>query len=250
MTVKTWPGKPYPLGATWTGDGVNFAIFSEAAAGVELCFFDNPDSPRETRRVPMREQDRHIWHAFLPDARPSQLYGYRVSGPYDPANGLRFNETKLLLDPYAKAITGQPKWCDEMFGYILGDPNEDLSRDTRDDAWAMPKCVVVDDRFDWSGDRKPNRPLSETIVYEVHVKGFTKLFADLPETLRGSYAAIGSEPIIGYLKNLGVTAVELLPIHTHLNDKGLLDRGLTNYWGYNSIGFFAPHSEYSSNREP
>ena len=250
MTVKTWPGKPYPLGATWTGDGVNFALFSEAAAAVELCLFDNPDSPRESHRVPMRERDGQIWHAFLPDARPSQLYGYRVSGPYDPANGLRFNETKLLLDPYAKAITGQPKWSDEMFSYIIGDPSEDLSRDTRDNAWAMPKCVVIDDRFDWSGDRQPNRPLSETIVYEVHVKGFTKLFADLPENLRGTYAAIGSEPIVAYLKNLGVTAVELLPIHTHLDDKLLLDRGLTNYWGYNSIGFFAPHAEYSSNREP
>jgi glycogen operon protein len=250
MTVKTWPGKPYPLGATWTGDGVNFAIFSEAAAGVELCLFDHPDSARETHRVPMREKDGHIWHAFLPDARPSQLYGYRVSGPYDPANGFRFNETKLLLDSYAKAITGQPKWSDEMFSYVVGDAAEDLSRDTRDNAWAMPKCVVIDDRFDWGGDRKPNRPLSETIVYEVHVKGFTKSFADLPENLRGTYAAIGSEPIIAYLKNLGVTAVELLPIHAHLDDRVLLDRGLTNYWGYNSIGFFAPHSEYSSNREP
>src|SRR5256885_69783 len=248
MTMfKAWPGKPYPLGATWTGDGVNFAIISERANAIELCLFDKIDAPREFTRIPFREQTGQVWHVFLPDARPGQLYGYRVYGDYDPAHGLRFNEFKLLLDPYAKAITGQPNWSDEMFSYIVGDPGEDLARDTRDNAWAMPKSVVIDDRFDWGDDKRPNVPFAETIIYEAHAKGFTKMFPEIPENLRGTYVALASEPVIGYLKNLGVTAVELLPVHSHLNDQALVDRGLTNYWGYNTIGFFAPHSENSTN---
>jgi isoamylase len=250
MTVKTWPGKPYPLGATWLGDGVNFAIFAEHATAVELCLFDSIDSPHERVRIPLREQTSFVWHSFLPDARPGQLYGFRVHGPYDPAHGLRFNESKLLLDPYAKSIAGQIKWSDEMFSYVVGDPGEDLACDLRDNAWAMPKSVVVDPGFDWGDDKKPETPFSETLVYELHVKGFTKLRPDIPENLRGTYAGLASREAIGYLKNLGVTAVELLPVHTHLDDKALTDRGLTNYWGYNSIGFFAPQSEYSSNRDP
>ncbi len=250
MTVKTWLGKPHPLGATWLGNGVNFAIFAEHATSVELCLFDNLDAPKEKVRIPLRERTEYVWHAFLPDARPGQLYGYRVYGPYDPAHGLRFNESKLLLDPYAKSIAGQIKWSDEMFSYVVGDANEDLARDSRDNAWAMPKSVVVDPGFDWGNDKKPETPFSETVIYEMHVKGFTKLRADIPENLRGTYAGLASREAIEYLKNLGVTAVELLPIHTHLDDKALLDRGLTNYWGYNSIGFFAPQAEYSSNREP
>jgi isoamylase len=250
MTVKTWPGQPYPLGATWLENGVNFAIFAEHATAVELCLFNSLDSPKERVRIPLREQTGFIWHAFLPDARPGQLYGFRVHGPYDPAHGLRFNESKLLLDPYAKSVAGQIKWSDEMFSYIVGDPGEDLSRDSRDNAWAMPKSVIVDAGFDWGDDKKPGTPFSETVVYEVHVKGFTKLRPDIPENLRGTYAGLASQEAIRYLKNLGVTAVELLPVHAHLDDKGLIDRGLTNYWGYASIGFFAPQSEYSSNRDP
>jgi isoamylase len=250
MTVKTWPGKPYPLGATWTGEGVNFAIFSEHATGVELCLFDNVDAPQEKLRIPLREQTEQIWHAFLPEARPGQLYGYRVHGLYEPNGGMRFNDSKLLLDPYAKSIAGQIKWSDEMFSYIVDDPGEDLARDSRDNAWAMPKSVVVDPTFDWGNDKKPDTPFFETVIYEMHVKGFTKLRSDIPEHLRGTYAGLASQEAISYLKNLGVTAVELLPVHASLDDKALVDRGLTNYWGYNSIGFFAPQAEYSSNREP
>src|SRR5438477_3381856 len=248
-TIKTWPGKPYPLGATWLGNGVNFAIFSEHAMGVDLCLFDNIGASKENVRIPLREQTEQVWHAFLPDARPGQLYGYRVYGPYDPKQGLRFNDSKLLLDPYAKAIAGRINWSDEMFGYVVGDKAEDPTRDSRDNAWAMPKSVVVDDAFNWRDDKRPNTPLSETVIYEMHVKGFTKLLEDVPEQFRGAYAGIASEPAIRYLKTLGVTAVELLPVHTHLDDKALVDRGLTNYWGYNTIGFFAPHGHYSSNRE-
>jgi len=249
-TVKTCPGKSYPLGATWLGNGVNFAIFSEHASKVELCLFDNVDAPKEFARVELREQTGEVWHAFLPELRPGQLYGYRVHGPYEPNRGARFNDSKLLLDPYAKAIAGQIKWSDEMFGYIVGDAAEDLARDSRDNAWAMPKSVVIDDEFNWGRGKRPNTPLAESVIYEVHVKGFTKLFTDLPEKLRGTYAGVANEKAIQYLKNLGVTAVELLPVHTHLDDKALIERGLTNYWGYQTIGFFAPHAEYSSGREP
>jgi isoamylase len=249
-TVKTWLGKPYPLGATWLGDGVNFAIFSEHATEVHLCLFDNIDSPKENVRIPLREQTEQVWHAFLPEVRPGQLYGYRVYGPYDPNQGLRFNDSKLLLDPYAKAIAGQIDWSDEMFGYVVGDKAEDLARDSRDNAWAMPKSVVIDGAFNWGEDKRPNTPLSETVIYEVHVKGFTKLWQEVPEQLRGSYAGVANEQAIRYLKNLGVTAIELLPVHTHLDEKYLVDRGLINYWGYQTIGFFAPHAAYSSNREP
>jgi glycogen operon protein len=249
-TVNTWPGKPYPLGATWLGNGVNFAIFSEHATGIELCLFDNIDAPHENARVPLREQTGQVWHVFLPEVRPGQLYGYRVAGPYQPNRGLRFNDSKLLLDPYAKAIAGQINWSDEMFGYVVGDKEEDLARDFRDNAWAMPKSVVIDAAFSWGEDKRPETPLSETVIYEVHVKGFTKLWQEVPEQLRGTYAGVANEQAIRYLKNLGVTAVELLPVHTRLDDKALVDRGLTNYWGYNTIGFFALHASYSSNRQP
>ncbi len=249
-TVKTWPGKPYPLGATWLGNGVNFAIFSEHATGIELCLFDNIDAPHENARVPLREQTGQVWHVFLPEVRPGQLYGYRVAGPYQPNRGLRFNDSKLLLDPYAKAIAGQINWSDEMFGYVVGDKEEDVARDFRDNAWAMPKSVVIDAAFSWGEDKRPETPLSETVIYEVHVKGFTKLWQEVPEQLRGTYAGVANEQAIRYLKNLGVTAVELLPVHTRLDDKALVDRGLTNYWGYNTIGFFALHASYSSNRQP
>ncbi|HEY6206956.1 MAG TPA: glycogen debranching protein GlgX [Chthoniobacterales bacterium] len=249
-TVKTWRGEPYPLGATWAGNGVNFSLFSEHAAAVELCLFDNADAREENIRIPVTERTGHVWHVFLPDARPGQVYGYRVSGPYDPERGMRFNNSKLLIDPYAKAIVGQMNWGDEMFGYTVGDPEEDLAPDFRDDAWGMPKAAVIDTGFDWGNDRPPRTPLQQSIIYELHVKGFTKLWPELPEHLRGTYAGLASEEAIGYLKNLGVTAIELMPVHTHFDDKALVDRGLTNYWGYNTIGFFAPHAPYSSNREP
>src|SRR6201993_754813 len=167
--VRTFLGQPYPLGATWLGNGVNFAIFAEHATGVELCLFNSLDAPKEKVRVPLRERTEYVWHAFLPDARPGQLYGFRVYGPYDPEHGLRFNESKLLLDPYAKSIAGEIKWSDEMFSYVVGDAGEDLARDSRDNAWAMPKSVVIDPRFDWGNDRKPQTPFSETVIYEAHV---------------------------------------------------------------------------------
>src|SRR6195256_1717693 len=244
--VKIWLGYPYPLGATWLGNGVNFAIFSEMATSVDLCLFDNLDAPQENIRIPMTEHTDQVWHVFLPDARPGQLYGFRVYGPYDPERGLRFNSSKLLLDPYAKAIAGDVNWADEMFGYVVGDKLEDLTRDFRDDAWGMPKSVVIDNAFNWRGDKRLGIPLAESSIYEVHVKGFTKLCPDVPENLRGTYAGLGSPAAINYLKNLGVTAVELLPVHAHVDDKGLIDRGLKNYWGYSTIGFFSPHGEYSS----
>jgi len=245
-SVKTWLGFPYPLGATWLGNGVNFALFSEAATSVDLCLFDNIDARQENVRIPVTEHTDQVWHVFLPDVRPGQLYGFRVSGPYEPERGLRFNSSKLLLDPYAKAIAGEVNWADEMFGYVVGGEDEDLTQDFRDDAWGVPKSVVIDNAFDWKGDRKPGIPLHSSVIYEVHVKGFSKLWPNGPEGLRGTYAGLGSAAAIDYLTKLGVTAVELLPVHAHIDDKVLIDRGLKNYWGYNTIGFFAPHAAYSS----
>src|SRR5947199_1077952 len=227
-------------------NGVNFALFSDHAASVELCLFENIETTDEYVRIPIRECTDQVCHVFLPDARPGQLYGFRVSGPYDPERGLRFNSSKLLLDPYAKAIAGEVSWADEMFGYVIGDKKEDLTQDFRDDAWGVPKSVVIDTQFDWQGDRKPGVPLDSSVIYEVHVKGFSKIWQDLPEELRGTYAGLGSAVAIDYLKKLGVTATELLPVHAHIDDKVLVDRGLTNYWGYNTIGSCAPHAQYSS----
>ena len=245
-SVKTWLGYPYPLGATWLGNGVNFALFSETAASVELCLFDNTEATEENIRIPVTEHTDQVWHVFLPEVRPGQLYGFRVSGPYDPERGLRFNSSKLLLDPYAKAIAGEVNWADEMFGYVVGSKDEDLTQDFRDDAWGVPKSVVIDNAFEWHDDKRLGIPLHRSVIYEVHVKGFSKLWPDMPEELRGTYAALGSPAAIDYFKKLGVTALELLPVHAHIDDKALIDRGLTNYWGYNTIGFFAPHAQYSS----
>src|SRR5213593_2764523 len=249
-SVRTFLGYPYPLGATWMGNGANFALFSETAMSVELCLFDNIEDTEENIRIPVTEHTDQVWHVFLPEVRPGQLYGFRVSGPYDPERGLRFNSSKLLLDPYAKAIAGEVNWADEMFGYVVGGKDEDLTQDFRDDAWGVPKSVVIDNAFDWQGDRKPGTPLHSSVIYEVHVKGFSKLWPEIPEELRGTYAGVGSAAAIDYLTKLGVTAVELLPVHAHIDDKVLIDRGLINYWGYNTIGFFAPHAAYSSNHEP
>ena len=244
--VKIWLGYPYPLGATWLGNGVNFAIFSETATSVDLCLFDSVDALQENMRIPVTEHTDQVWHVFLPDVKPGQLYGYRVNGPYDPKHGMRFNSSKLLLDPYAKAIAGEINWAGEMFAYVVGDKLEDLTRDFRDDAWGMPKAVVIDNAFDWGNDKRPGIPLHRSVIYEAHVKGFTKLWPNVPEELRGTYAGVGSAAAIEYLKELGVTAVELLPVHAYVDDKVLIDRGLRNYWGYNTIGFFAPEAKYSS----
>jgi isoamylase len=240
-----WPGKPYPLGASWDGEGVNFALFSEHAEKVELCLFDN-SGRRELQRVNVSEQTDQVWHCYLPEARPGLLYGYRVYGPYAPELGLRFNHHKLLLDPYAKQIEGDLKWSDSHFGYRIGHRQEDLSFDRRDSAPGMLKAKVIDPAFTWGTDRPPAIPWHKSIIYEVHVKGFTMRHPDVPPVLRGTYAALATAPVIDYLTKLGVTAVELLPVHYFINDRQLAERGLRNYWGYNSIGFFAPYSHYSS----
>jgi len=238
-----WPGRPYPLGATWDGEGVNFALFSESAEKVELRLFDQ-FGRREIHRVPLREQTDQVWHCYLPEARPGLLYGYRVHGPYEPTKGLRFNRNKLLLDPYAKQIQNGLKWDDSHFGYRSGHRNEDLSFDRRDSAPGMLKGVVVDPAFTWGADRAPHTPWHRTIIYELHVKGFTIRHPEVPAGLRGTYAALATAPVIDHLTQLGVTAVELMPVHTFIDDRNLIGRGLRNYWGYNSIGFFAPEPRY------
>ncbi len=243
--TAVWPGKPYPLGATWDGRGVNFALFSEHAEKVELCLFD-PKGRRQVERIELREQTDQVWHCYLPEARPGLLYGYRVYGPYDPGQGHRFNPHKLLLDPYAKAITGGVRWSDTQFGYKIGSRREDLSYDRRDSVHGMPKCQVVDPAFSWGDDHPPRIPWHDTIIYELHVKGFTFQHPDVPSPLRGTYAALATAPVIEYLKRLGVTAVELMPIHASVNDHHLVQKGLSNYWGYNTIGFFAPDRRYSA----
>ncbi|HEY4909256.1 MAG TPA: alpha-amylase family glycosyl hydrolase, partial [Methylomirabilota bacterium] len=245
---RTRPGAPYPLGATWDGAGVNFALFSEQAAAVDLCLFDPDDPRREQHRVRMQEHTNQVWHVYLPEARPGLPYGYRVHGPYEPENGHRFNPAKLLLDPYAKAITGSLEWHDSLFGYRLGDPAEDLAPDDRDSAPYMPRSVAIDPAFSWGEDRWPRTPWHKTIIYELHVKGFTARHPDVPRPLRGTYAGLAAPAAVEYLSRLGVTAVELLPVHYSVADKHLVDRGLTNYWGYNSIGFFAPDSRFAASR--
>jgi len=240
-----WPGAPFPRGATWDGEGVNFALFSESATRVELCLFDRTGR-RELQRIELREQTDQIWHCYLPDARPGLLYGYRVHGPYDPARGHRFNANKLLLEPYAKDIVGQLRWSDAHFGYRIGHRNQDLSFDRRDNAAGMPKCRVIDPAFTWGDDRAPQIPWSDMVVYELHVRGLTKNHPDISPSLRGTYAGLATAPVIDHLQRLGVTSVELLPVHAFVDDRHLVERGLRNYWGYNSIGFFAPDHRYSS----
>jgi glycogen operon protein len=244
--MKKWPGQPYPLGAIWDGSGVNFALFSENATAVELCLFDEGDPGSEGECVRIDEQTDHVWHVYLPDVKPGQLYGYRVHGPYEPSAGHRFNPSKLLLDPYARAVNGDIEWSDALFGYTIGDENGDLSFDERDSAAGIPRCVVVDPAYDWDGDKPLSTPWHKTLIYELHVKGFTMRHPDVPESLRGTYAGLAHPAVIEYLKNLGITAIELLPIHQFVIDKHLAERGLTNYWGYNSIGYFAPDCRYSS----
>jgi isoamylase len=244
--MKIKPGAPYPLGATWDGAGVNFALFSEHATGVELCLFDPGDPARERHRVRMPEHTDQVWHVYLPEARPGVLYGYRVDGPYDPGAGHRFNASKLLIDPYAKAISGAVTWNDAVFGHRVGTEAADLAPDARDSAPYMPRSVVVDPDFSWGDDRRPSTAWHKTIIYEVHVKGFTACHPEVPRALRGTYAGLASPAAVLYLTRLGITAVELLPVHQAVTEKPLADRGLTNYWGYNSIGFFSPDHRFAS----
>ncbi|MGH2604149.1 MAG: glycogen debranching protein, partial [Dehalococcoidia bacterium] len=243
--MKVWPGRPYPLGATWDGQGTNFALFSEGASGVDLCLFDAPDAA-ERERIALPECTAHVWHGYLPGVRPGRLYGFRVYGPYEPEAGLRFNPAKLLLDPYARAVANKPDWHAPLFSYVPGNPREDLRRDDRDSAWGAPKGVVVSRFFDWESDRPPRVPWHRSVIYEVHVKGFTQQHPRIPPELRGTYAGLADPAAIEHLTELGVTAVELLPVHEFLDDKHLLDRGLTNYWGYNTLGFFAPDGRYAN----
>ncbi len=246
MNIKQYPGIPYPLGATWDGQGVNFALFAENATGVELCLFDERMGATQHTIVKMRERTHQMYHVYLPGIGPGQLYGYRVHGPYDPANGHRFNPAKLLIDPYAKAIAGTIEWDQSLFGYEIGNKDEDLKMSNTDSAPFIPKSVVVDDAFDWQGVQAPKRPYHNSIIYETHLKGFTRLHPDIPEEIRGTYAAMAHPAAINYLKKLGVTAVELLPVHHFVADAHLVEKGLTNYWGYNSIGFFAPDARYAA----
>ena len=238
-----WPGRPYPLGSTWDGEGVNFALYSEHAERVELCLYD-ATGKRETQRVPLPEQTDMVWHGYLPESRPGQLYGYRVYGPYDPEHGHRFNHHKLLLDPYGKQTYGAIRWSDSHFGYRIGHKSEDLSFDRRDDGPGMPKNRVIDSAFTWGSDTAPRIPWHQTLIYELHVKGFTMCHPDVPPHLRGTYAGLATAPIIEYLTRLGITSIELMPVHSFVDDRALVERGLRNYWGYNSIGFFALEPRY------
>src|SRR3954468_6398320 len=237
--TKVWPGQPYPLGASWDGKGVNFALFSAHAEKVELCLFDRSGQYEESR-IELPEYTDEVWHCYLPEMRPDQLYGYRVYGPYDPAAGHRFNPNKLLLDPYAKAIAGQVRWSDVVYGYRVGSPREDLAFDRRDSARHLPKCRVVETAFTWNDDRQPHTSWEETIILEMHVRGFTIKHPAVYMHQRGPLAALAAPTVIDYLVELGITAIEFLPVHAAASDRHLVSRGLSNYWGYNTIGFFAP----------
>jgi isoamylase len=244
--TAVWPGKPYPRGATWDGEGVNFALYCEHGEKVELCIFADRGR-REVQRIALTEYTDQVWHCYLPEARPGMLYGYRVHGPYEPEKGHRFNPNKLLLDPYARSISGSINWSDAHFGYRVGHERADLSFDRRDSAPGMPRCRVIDPAFTWGDDRRPAVPWHQTVIYELHARGYTMRHPGVPPQLRGTYAGLATAPVIEYLKDLGVTAVELLPVHTFVDDRYLVEKGLRNYWGYNSIGYFAPHASYASN---
>jgi isoamylase len=244
--MKIRPGSPYPLGATWDGEGVNFALFSENGTGVELCLFEGSKGNDEMARVRVTEQTDLVWHVYIPGIRPGQRYGYRVHGPYEPARGHRFNPAKLLIDPYARAIDGHVRWNELIFGYTPGHPDADLSKDDRDSSPAVPKSVVIDETAPMVDARQFRYPWNGRPIYELHVKGFTFRHPEVPEELRGTYSGLVSPPVIEYLRGLGVTSVELMPIHQFVSDGMLQAKGLTNYWGYHSIGFFAPDVRYAS----
>jgi len=240
-----WPGRAYPRGATWDGEGVNFALFSENAEKVELCIFDDAGR-RERQRIVLPERTDQIWHGYLPEARPGLVYGYRVHGPYRPEEGHRFNPHKLLVDPYAKELVGALRWSDALHGYTIGHRREDLALDRRDSAAYMPKCRVVDQAYTWGDDRRPEVAWHETVVYELNVRSFTMRHPEVPQALRGTYAGLASAPVVDYLKRLGVTTIELMPVHAYVDERHLVDRGLRNAWGYNTLGFFAPEMRYSA----
>lgn len=246
MNTNLYPGKPYPLGATWDGKGVNFALYADNANKVELCLFSTGEGFDETVTIEIEERSHHVWHVYIPGIDPGQQYGYRVHGPYEPHNGHRYNHNKLLIDPYAKAIAGTIEWNNALFGYDLDHPDKDLSFSDVDSADYIPKAVVVDSNFDWEDDQLPKIPYHKTVIYEAHVKGLTKLHPEIPEEIRGTYAGIAHPVMIQYLKDLGITAIELMPVHHFIQDGFLKDKGLNNYWGYNSLGFFAPDVRYSS----
>ncbi len=244
--MRVWPGAPYPLGATWDGAGVNFALFSENATRVELCLFDGKDATKESSRIQLRERTDMVFHAYLPDIVPGQLYGYRVHGPYEPRNGHRFNPAKLVFDPYAKGVGRLTRWSNELFGYRVGDPDADLSLDDRDSAPFAPLAEVVETAFSWGDDRAPRTPWHKTLIYEAHVKGMTMRHPEVPEALRGTYLGMSTDPVVEHLLGLGVTAVELMPVHHHVDDRMLVERGLTNYWGYSTLSFLAPDERYAA----
>lgn len=243
--TAVWPGRPYPRGASWDGEGVNFAIFSQHAEKVVLCLFD-AKGKNEIQRIELKERSDFVWHCYLPELRPGMLYGFRVHGPYRPQDGHRFNPHKLLIEPYAKDIVGTPRWSDAHFGYNIGSKHEDLSFSRRDNASVMPKCRIIDPTFIWGNDQAPDIHWQDMVIYEVHVKGFTMQHPDIPPQFRGTYAGLAMAPAIEHLKRLGVTTVELMPVHAFLDDRHLVERGMCNYWGYNSIGYLAPDSRYSA----
>lgn len=245
MNITAYPGHPYPLGATWDGNGVNFALYADNATGVELCLFNANESGKESAKIELTERTHQIWHTYLPGIKPGQLYGYRVNGPYEPQNGHRFNPFKLLIDPYAKAIAGPVIWHESLLGYIKGAPDADLTFNRTNSASYVPKCVVIDPNFDWEGDQFPRTSYHKSIIYEMHVKGFTMQHPDIPEEIRGTYAALAHPVTIKYLTDLGITAVELMPVHHFIVDYHLAKNNLVNYWGYNTIAFFAPDITYA-----
>jgi isoamylase len=247
--MRVWPGSPYPLGATWDASGVNFAVFSENAAKVELCLFDSVTASMESLCVPLPERTDMVWHGYLPDVRPGQLYGYRVYGPWDPAAGHRFNPAKVLLDPYAKIIGRPLRWRPTLFAFAPGTEG-DGPADISDSAPDAPLAAVIDPAFTWGDDRPPRTPWHETIIYELHLKGFSALNQQIPRPLRGTYVGLASEPALQHLLNLGVTAVELMPVHYHTDEQHLVERGLTNYWGYNTLSYFAPDVRFATSDSP
>jgi isoamylase len=250
-TGRLLPGKPYPLGANWDGNGVNFAVFSEHAAAVKLCFFRSVDDPEEYVHINITEVTGHVWHIYIPGIKPGQLYGYRTFGRYKPTEGFRFNPHKLLIDPYAKAICGRIKIHEKMLGFNpdKNDKRYPFKKDVRDSVDVVNKSLVIDNRFDWEGDKRPEIPMNDCIIYELHVKGFTAMHPGIPAKERGTYKALTSPEILAYIKKLGVTTIELMPIHHFVHDWFLTQKSLSNYWGYNTIGFFAPHAEYSASGE-
>jgi glycogen operon protein len=250
VRMPIWPGRPSPLGATWDGRGVNFAVYSEHAERVELCLFDQPTDRRETTRFQLVEQTDHVFHGYVPGLRPGQLYGYRVHGPYRPGEGHRFNPQKVVLDPYAKAIGRDLVWDDSLFGYPVGQPDGDLTADPRDSAPFAPLAAVIDPRFRWGRDRPLRTPWHKTLIYELHVKGFSQLSPWVPAPLRGTYAGLATTGALRHLKSLGVTAIELMPVHYHVDDRFLVEQGKVNYWGYNTLGYFAPNMRYAAAKDP